>query len=143
VALLSSLSGIPIRQDIAITGSMNQKGVVQPIGGVNEKIEGFFKVCQAKGLTGKQGVIIPQRNLDNLMLEEEVINAVENGEFNLYSIEEIDQALEIMLDEEAEKVHSAVQEKLEEYAEFDSENIDEVDQEKNDDENTETTEEKE
>jgi predicted ATP-dependent protease len=77
------------------------------------------------------------------MLEEEVINAVENGEFNLYSIEEIDQALEIMLDEEAEKVHSAVQEKLEEYAEFDSENIDEVDQEKNDDENTETTEEKE
>ncbi|KXS49359.1 lon-related putative ATP-dependent protease [Halanaerobium congolense] len=135
VALLSSLSGMPIRQDIAITGSMNQKGVIQPIGGVNEKIEGFFKVCQAKGLTGEQGVIIPQRNLDNLMLEEEVIAAVENKEFNLYSIEEIDQALEIMLGEEAEKVHSAVQEKLKEYAEFDSEDIAEDDQEKNEDEN--------
>lgn len=131
VALLSSLSGIPIRQDIAITGSMNQKGVVQPIGGVNEKIEGFFKVCQAKGLTGEQGVIIPQRNLDNLMLAEEVITAVEQDEFNLYSIEEIDQALEIMLAEEAEKVHTAVKEKLEEYAEFDSELLAEEDEENN------------
>jgi predicted ATP-dependent protease len=121
VALLSSLSGLSIRQDIAITGSMNQKGIVQPIGGVNEKIEGFFKVCQAKGLTGEQGVIIPGRNLDNLMLDEEVLAAIKNNKFNLYSIEEIDQALEIMLAEEAEKVHKAVKEKLEEYAEFDNE----------------------
>lgn len=87
VALLSSLAEQPIRQDIAITGSMNQKGVVQPIGGVNEKIEGFFKVCEAQGLTGKQGVIIPQRNLDNLMLEQKVITAINEGQFNLYSIE--------------------------------------------------------
>jgi predicted ATP-dependent protease len=121
VALLSSLSEIPIRQDIAITGSMNQKGVVQPIGGVNEKIEGFFKVCQTKGLTGDQGVIIPQRNLDNLMLEQEVIDAVDQNKFNLYSIEEVDQALEIMLDAEAETVHSAVKEKLAKYAKFDIE----------------------
>ena len=121
VALLSSLAEIPIRQDIAITGSMNQKGVVQPIGGVNEKIEGFFKVCQAKGLTGEQGVIIPQRNLDNLMLDQKVIDAVDQGKFNLYSIQEIDQALEIMLDQEAETIHNSVKEKLEEYAELEAE----------------------
>ncbi|CCU79826.1 ATP-dependent protease La Type II [Halanaerobium saccharolyticum subsp. saccharolyticum DSM 6643] len=125
VALLSSLSATPIRQDIAITGSMNQKGVVQPIGGVNEKIEGFFKVCKSKGLTGEQGVIIPKRNLDNLMLDQEVIEAVDQGKFNLYSIEKIDQALEIMLDTEAEKIHTAVKEKLAEYAEFDTEDYDE------------------
>ncbi len=129
VALLSSLAEIPIRQDVAITGSMNQKGVVQPIGGVNEKIEGFFKVCQAKGLTGDQGVIIPQRNLDNLMLDQEVIEAVEKGEFNLYSIQEIDQALEIMLDQDAEKIHNSVKEKLEEYAELEAESYGDDDSE--------------
>ncbi|TDO94744.1 lon-related putative ATP-dependent protease [Halanaerobium saccharolyticum] len=129
VALLSSLSEIPVRQDVAITGSMNQKGVVQPIGGVNEKIEGFFKVCQAKGLTGEQGVIIPRRNLDNLMLDQEVLDAVDEGKFNLYSIDEIDQALEIMLKQDAEEVHSAVKEKLEEYAELESENYAELNEE--------------
>jgi predicted ATP-dependent protease len=137
VALLSSLAGIPIRQDIAITGSMNQKGVVQPIGGVNEKIEGFFKVCQAKGLTGEQGVIIPQRNLDNLMLNQEVVEAVDQGKFNLYSIDDIDQALEIMLAKEADQIHSAVKEKLEEYAELEAENYGELeeDEEENNAEN--------
>ncbi|RAK11882.1 lon-related putative ATP-dependent protease [Halanaerobium saccharolyticum] len=129
VALLSSLAEIPVRQDIAITGSMNQKGVVQPIGGVNEKIEGFFKVCQAKGLTGEQGVIIPRRNLDNLMLDQEVLDAVEEGKFNLYSIEEIDQALEIMLKQDAEEIHSAVKEKLEEFAELEAENYTDIDTE--------------
>lgn len=133
VALLSSLSEVPIRQDIAITGSMNQKGVVQPIGGVNEKIEGFFKVCEAKGLSGKQGVIIPRRNLDNLMLDQKVIDAVDQGQFNLYSIEKIDQALEIMLDTKAEKIHTAVKEKLAEYAEFDTE--DSADEDEEDSEN--------
>jgi lon-related putative ATP-dependent protease len=128
VALLSSLSEIPIRQNIAITGSMNQKGVVQPIGGVNEKIEGFFKVCKAKGLTGEQGVIIPNRNLDNLMLDQEVIAAVDQGKFNLYSIEIIDQALEIMLDTKAEEIHNAVKEKLAEYAEFDLEDYADTDE---------------
>ena len=137
VALLSSLAGIPVRQDIAITGSMNQKGVVQPIGGVNEKIEGFFKVCQTKGLTGEQGVIIPQRNLDNLMLNQEVVEAVDQGKFNLYSIDDIDQALEIMLAKEADQIHSAVKEKLEEYAELEAENYGELeeDEEENNAEN--------
>ena len=137
VALLSSLAGIPVRQDIAITGSMNQKGVVQPIGGVNEKIEGFFKVCQTKGLTGEQGVIIPQRNLDNLMLNQEVVEAVDQGKFNLYSIDDIDQALEIMLAKEADQIHSAVKEKLEEYAELEAESYGELeeDEEENNAEN--------
>ena len=133
VALLSSLSEIPVRQDIAITGSMNQKGVVQPIGGVNEKIEGFFKVCEAKGLTGEQGVIIPKRNLDNLMLDQDVIDAVEEGNFNLYSIEEIDQGLEIMLDTDAEEIHKAVKDKLDEFAELDSEDYGDSAKDKDDD----------
>ncbi|SIR43253.1 Lon protease family protein [Halanaerobium kushneri] len=140
VALLSSLAEIPVRQDIAITGSMNQKGVVQPIGGVNEKIEGFFKVCQAKGLTGEQGVIIPQRNLDNLMLDQEVIEAIDQGEFNLYSIENIDQALEIMLAKEAEEIHNAVKEKLEEYAELEAENYGDIEAETEADKNNESNE---
>src|SRR6056297_37449 len=105
VSLLSSLTEIPVRQNIAITGSMNQKGVVQPIGGVNEKIEGFYKVCKAKDLSGGQGVIIPELNLDNLMLSDEVLDAVKNNQFHLYSVEEIDQALEIMLDTSADKIH--------------------------------------
>ncbi len=95
-ALLSSLSGVPIRQGIAITGSMNQKGEVQPIGGVNEKIEGFFDVCVAKGLTGDQGVIIPGRNVRNLMLKKEVRDAVEEGRFSIYSINDIDEGIEIL-----------------------------------------------
>ncbi len=142
VALLSSLAEIPVRQDIAITGSMNQKGVVQPIGGVNEKIEGFFKVCQAKGLTGEQGVIIPRRNLDNLMLDQEVLDAVDEGKFNLYSIEEIDQALEIMLKQEAEEIHSAVKEKLEEFAKLEAENYTDIN-EKEEEADTETDEDEE
>jgi lon-related putative ATP-dependent protease len=121
-ALLSSLAEIPIRQDIAITGSMNQKGVVQPIGGVNEKIEGFFKVCKSKGLTGEQGVIIPHRNLDNLMLDKEVIEAVREDKFHLYSIEKIDEGLELLLEKPAEEIHQSVQQKLIEYAELEEEN---------------------
>ena len=122
VALLSSLSGIGVRQDIAITGSMNQKGVVQPIGGVNEKIEGFFKVCESKGLTGQQGVIIPKRNLDNLMLSDDIIEAVKDDIFQLYVVEDIDQVLEIMLGKTAETIHTAVQEKLQHYAELEADN---------------------
>lgn len=95
-ALLSSLSDAPIKQGIAVTGSMNQLGEVQPIGGVNVKIEGFFDVCEAKGLTGEQGVIIPKRNVRNLMLKENVVNAVRDGKFNIYPIEYIDEGLEIL-----------------------------------------------
>ncbi|MBI4843332.1 MAG: AAA family ATPase [Nitrospirae bacterium] len=96
-ALLSSISGVPIKQSIAITGSMNQHGEVQPIGGVNEKIEGFYEFCKISGLTGEQGVIIPSRNLINLMLNNEVIKAVEEGKFHIYSIENIEDSIEILM----------------------------------------------
>ncbi len=95
-AILSSLSDTPIKQNIAVTGSVNQKGEIQPIGGVNEKIEGFFRVCQAKGLTDDQGVLIPQRNLRNLMLREEVVDAVRQGQFHIYSAKTVDEGIEIL-----------------------------------------------
>ncbi|SCG83898.1 peptidase S16, lon-like protein [Proteiniborus sp. DW1] len=95
-ALLSSLSDIPINQGIAVTGSVNQKGMIQPIGGVNEKIEGYFKICKLKGLTGEQGVIIPHQNIDNLMLSDEVIEAVNDGNFSIYAIKTIDEGIEIL-----------------------------------------------
>ncbi len=95
-ALLSSLSGIPLKQGIAVTGSVNQLGKVQPIGGVNYKIEGFFAVCKAKGLTGEQGVMIPRSNLRNLMLKDEVVEAISAGRFHIWSVETIDQGIEIL-----------------------------------------------
>ena len=94
--LLSSLADLPIDQGIAVTGSVNQHGMVQPIGGVNEKIEGFYAVCKAKGLTGRQGVIIPAANRKNLMLKSEVINAVKNQQFQIWSVTSIDQGIEIL-----------------------------------------------
>lgn len=100
-AILSSLSGLPLRQDIAVTGSINQKGMIQPIGAVNEKIEGFFDVCKAKGLTGQQGVIIPHQNVPNLMLRQDVIDAVSEGKFHVYPIESIDHGMEILTGVEA------------------------------------------
>ena len=95
-ALLSALSGIPIKQGIAVTGSVNQKGVIQPIGGVNEKIEGFFKICKIKGLDGTQGVIIPKRNLKDLLLKDDVIDAVKKGKFHIWAIDTIDEGIEIL-----------------------------------------------
>jgi ATP-dependent Lon protease len=95
-ALLSALSGKPIRQDLAVTGSVNQKGEIQPIGGVNHKIEGFFDVCIARGLTGTQGVLIPKQNTDDLMLKTEVVEAVKSGRFHIYEIESIDQGVELL-----------------------------------------------
>jgi lon-related putative ATP-dependent protease len=95
-ALLSSLSGLPIKQGIAITGSVNQKGEIQPIGGVNEKIEGFFRVCQEKGLTGEQGVLIPEKNIDNLMLAEEIVEAVDAGKFHIYPVATVEEGIEIL-----------------------------------------------
>jgi lon-related putative ATP-dependent protease len=95
-ALLSALSEIPIRQEIAVTGSVNQKGEVQAIGGVNEKIEGYFDICKAKGMTGEQGVIIPYGNLDNLMLREDVVGAIEGGVFHVYPVKTIDEGIEVL-----------------------------------------------
>jgi lon-related putative ATP-dependent protease len=95
-AILSALSELPIKQSLAVTGSVNQKGEVQAIGGVNEKIEGFFEVCKAKGFTGKQGAMIPQSNVQNLMLKEEIVEAVKEGKFHIYSVETIDEGIEIL-----------------------------------------------
>ncbi len=95
-AILSALSGIPIRQGIAVTGSVNQMGEVQAIGGVNEKIEGFFEICQARGLGGGQGVVIPESNITNLMLKEEVIQAVKEGKFHIWPVKTIDEGIEVL-----------------------------------------------
>jgi ATP-dependent Lon protease len=95
-AILSALSGIPIRQDIAVTGSVNQNGEIQPIGGVNEKIEGFYATCKARGLSGTQGVMIPAQNVDELMLREEVYTAVQKKKFHIYAISTIDEGIEIL-----------------------------------------------
>ena len=95
-ALLSNLAGVPINQGIATTGSVNQKGEIQAIGGVNEKIEGYFEICKLKGLTGSQGVIIPKQNIQNLNLDDEVVNAVKNGKFHIYAVSTIDEGIEIL-----------------------------------------------
>jgi predicted ATP-dependent protease len=104
-ALLSSLSGIPIKQSTAVTGSVNQRGEIQPIGGVNEKIHGYFKVCKLKGLNGEQGVIIPHQNVKNLMLPEEIIDAVKAGKFHIYSVHNIDEGIEILTGVKAGKLN--------------------------------------
>ena len=95
-AILSSLSGMPINQSIAVTGSVNQKGFIQPIGGVNEKIEGFYQICKARGLDGNHGVIIPIQNVRNLSLSDEVINSVKENMFHIYAISTIDEGIEIL-----------------------------------------------
>lgn len=126
-ALLSSLSGLPLRQDIAVTGSVNQKGEIQAIGGVNEKIEGFFEVCKERGLTGTQGVLIPAQNVKDLMLREEIYTAVEKKKFHVYAIRTIDEGIELLTGVKAGKrlrngtfepgtVYALVDEKLTAYA---------------------------
>jgi lon-related putative ATP-dependent protease len=125
-AVISSLSGIPINQGIAVTGSVNQKGRIQAIGGINQKIEGFFEVCQMKGLTGKQGVMIPSANLKNLMLKKEVIRAVQERKFHIYQVSTVEEGIQILTGVPAgipdmegrfstETVFGKVQEKLEKY----------------------------
>jgi predicted ATP-dependent protease len=94
--LLSALSGVPLRQDLAVTGSVDQYGTVQAIGGANEKIEGFYRVCKATGLSGTQGVLLPRTNVVNLMLDSETIEAVANGRFHIYPVDTIDQGIEIL-----------------------------------------------
>ncbi|MCL1845100.1 MAG: AAA family ATPase [Defluviitaleaceae bacterium] len=121
-AILSALAEIPIRQDIAITGSINQHGEIQPIGGATFKIEGFFDLCKARGLTGTQGVIIPERNVRDLVLKDEVVEAVKAGKFHIYPIEHIDDGFEILMNMPAGKfpypadtVHGKVFRKLRSY----------------------------
>jgi predicted ATP-dependent protease len=95
-ALLSSLADLPIRQYLAVTGSVNQLGEIQPIGGVNEKIEGFFESCSRRGLTGKQGVVIPARNTKHLALRRDMVDAVEAGKFTVYAVNTMDEAIELL-----------------------------------------------
>jgi len=102
-ALLSSLSGVPLRQDLAVTGSINQHGEIQPIGGVNLKIEGFFDVCRARGLTGKQGVLIPAANVPDLMLRHDIVEAVREGSFHIYAIRTIDEGIGLLTGKNAGK----------------------------------------
>jgi predicted ATP-dependent protease len=127
-ALLSSLSGYPIKQGIAVTGSVNQHGEIQAIGGATSKIEGFFKICHTHGLTGDQGVIIPVQNVRRLMLRPEVVDAVRNGQFHIYAINSIDAGIAILTGREAGEadeegnypegsVYHAVVQRLEEMAE--------------------------
>jgi len=96
ITLLSSLAEIPIKQNLAITGSVNQKGMIQPIGGANEKIEGFFDTCKSAGFNGDQGVVIPHQNVKNLMLKQEIVEAVKNKKFYIYPIKTIDDGIEIL-----------------------------------------------
>lgn len=127
-ALMSALSGKPIKQSLAVTGSVNQKGEVQAIGGVNQKIEGFYDLCKVKGFTGEQGVVIPKSNVQNLMLKEEVVDAVKEGRFHIYPVETIDEGIEILTGVEAGElqeddswkegtINYLVQKKLDEMAE--------------------------
>jgi lon-related putative ATP-dependent protease len=116
--LLSAIGEIPLRQDIAVTGSINQHGDVQAVGGVNEKIEGYFRVCKAKGLSGTQGVLLPAANRRHLMLADEVVEAVRAGKFHVWTASRVEQALELLSGEPAEVVHSRVTEKLGEFAEL-------------------------
>lgn len=125
-ALLSALSGAPITQQLAVTGSVNQNGEVQPIGGVNEKIEGFYDVCKAKGLTGKQGVMIPAKNIEDLMLKQEIVDVVKKKRFHIYPVTTIDEGIEILTGVKAGKktkagyekgsINYLVEKKLKEYA---------------------------
>ncbi|MCL1936501.1 MAG: AAA family ATPase [Defluviitaleaceae bacterium] len=115
-AIISSISKIPLSQEIAVTGSMNQFGEIQAIGGVTEKIEGFFDICKKRNLTGKQGVIIPLQNMVDLVLKDEVIEAVKNSEFHIYAISTVDEGLEILTDFTAIDIHNKVQERLDFYS---------------------------
>lgn len=127
-ALLSSLSKVPIRQGIAVTGSVSQNGEIQPIGGVNQKIEGFFNLCRARGLTGEQGVMIPAQNVRNLMLSRDVVAAVAAGKFSIYAVSTVDEGIEVLTGRRAgergernsyEKgtVNALVEQRLKEFAE--------------------------
>ncbi|MBN1247171.1 MAG: AAA family ATPase [Anaerolineae bacterium] len=131
-ALISAVSQIPLRQDLAVTGAVDQYGHVMAIGGVNEKIEGFFQVCKSRGLTGTQGVIIPEANVRNLMVDEEVIQAVRDGQFSIYAVVSVDEGLALLTGEPVgepdstglfppESVHGRVARRLEAFADADDE----------------------
>jgi lon-related putative ATP-dependent protease len=116
-ALLSALSDLPLDQGIAVTGSVDQHGEVQAVGGVTRKVEGFYAVCKAKGLTGRQGVIVPAANVRHLMLSDEVVEAVRQGRFHVWAVASVDEGIELLTGRPAEEVHARVAERLKTYAE--------------------------
>jgi len=115
-ALLSALAGAPVRQALAVTGSVNQHGDIQAIGAVNEKVEGFFDLCKARGLEGGQGVLIPEANVKHLMLREEVVEAVAQGRFAVYAVRSVDQGIELLTGVPAAEIHARVESRLSEFA---------------------------
>ena len=117
-ALLSSLSNLAIKQNIAVTGSINQKGQIQVVGGIPKKIEGFYYCCKHKGLTGEQGVIIPAKNEDNLVLCEEVEEAIKNKKFHIYKVNKVEEAMEILTDEKFNIIKELSIKKLRKYSEY-------------------------
>ena len=118
VALISAIADIPVRQCLAVTGSLNQHGKVQAIGGVNEKIEGFFDICKSRGLDGDHGVIIPKANEVHLMLREDVQNAVTSKQFHIYSVTTVDEALELLTGFSAESIDKSVTARVDELHEL-------------------------
>ncbi len=122
ISLLSSISEIPIKQNFAITGSISQRGEIQPIGGVNYKIEGFYEVCKIKGLTGEQGVIIPSQNISDLNLKDEVIEAVEKGGFKIIAVDTIEEAASLLMGEKIETIFDKVSKKLKHFHDIMGEN---------------------
>jgi predicted ATP-dependent protease len=118
-ALLSALAGAPVRQSLAVTGSVNQHGDIQAIGAVNQKIEGFFDLCVARGANGgphRQGVIVPEANVKNLMLREDVVAAVEQGRFAVYAVRSVDEGIELLTGVPAQEIHARVESRLSEFA---------------------------
>src|SRR5262245_59201326 len=116
-ALLSALSGLPLRQDLAVTGSVDQYGNVQSVGGITDKIEGFFAACKARGRTGEQGVMVPATNVRHLMLADEVVDAARRGAFHVWAVRSIDEGIELLTGRECAEVHRLVRDRLNGYAE--------------------------
>ena len=122
LAILSALSKIPIRQDLAVTGSLDQFGNIQAVGGLNEKVEGFFRICRLFGLTGKQGVVLPRCNITNLTLHSDVVSAIAEGKFHIYPVSRVEEAVQLLLEtpaegsDEAPGVFDIIQERFDEVA---------------------------
>ncbi len=129
-AIISSIANIPIKQYIAVTGSVSQKGEIQPIGGINEKIEGFFDVCKIKGFTSNQGILMPIQNVKNLVLKKEVVEAIKEGKFKIYAISNIEEGLQILTGKNIDEIDKLVNKNLEIYRKSDKEEEEEKDKDK-------------
>jgi len=118
VVLLSAISEIPVQQSLAVTGSLNQHGKVQAIGGINQKIEGFFEICAGRGLSGQQGVVMPSANIQHLMLDQSVVDAVADGQFHIYAVDDINEAAALLMDASADTINAKVEAQVQEWIEL-------------------------